>query len=212
MHVQVLAFIGVAALLTITPGADMAVVTRITLVHGKRAAWLASLGIVTGLLCWALASTMGLAALLHASATAYTGFRVVGAAYLIWLGIQSLRGAHGRAGHGGVQDVPAVVPAADIGGTAAYRQGLLSNLLNPKVGVFYSTFLPQFIAPGDPVVATSLLLAGIHIIMGVVWLFAYAAMVARAGDVLRRPRVRIQMERLTGAVLVAFGLRLSLER
>jgi RhtB (resistance to homoserine/threonine) family protein len=212
MHLNLLAFIGVATLITTTPGADMAVVTRITLVHGRRTAWLASLGIVNGLLCWALASALGLAALLHASATAFTALKVIGAAYLIWLGIQSwwVGRRHGpRAEGDGAQ---ATATAGTLGSAAAYRQGLLSNLLNPKVGVFYSTFLPQFITPGDPVLATSLLLAGIHIVMGVVWLFSYAAMVARAGDVLRRPRVKAAIERLTGAVLIAFGLRLGLER
>jgi RhtB (resistance to homoserine/threonine) family protein len=212
MHLNLLAFIGVAGLITITPGADMALVTRITLVHGRRAAWLANLGIVTGLLCWALASALGVAALLHASATAFTVLKVIGAVYLIWLGIQSWWGSRRHAPRAGDVGAQAVAQSSTPRDAATYRQGLLSNLLNPKVGVFYSTFLPQFIAPGDPVLATSLLLAGIHIVMGVVWLFAYAAMVARAGDVLRRPHVKAAIERLTGAVLIAFGLRLGLER
>ncbi|HSU66522.1 MAG TPA: LysE family translocator, partial [Tepidisphaeraceae bacterium] len=96
-------------------------------------------------------------------------------------------------------------------GWAAYRQGLLTNLLNPKVGLFYTTFLPQFVAPDDPVLLKSVLLGTIHNVMGVVWLTGYAYLVTRAGDVLRRPQIKRAIDRLTGAVLIALGLRLAVE-
>lgn len=213
MHVQFLAFTGVAALITITPGADMAVVTRIALTRGRRAAWFAGAGITNGLLCWAVASGAGLAALLSASATAYAILRTAGAVYLIYLGLASF--AHAR--HQTVpQEVEAAPPPATerpvTGAWPSYRQGLLSNLLNPKIAVFYTSFLPQFIGPGDPVFEASLLLAGIHMVIGVFWLTGYATLVARAGDALRRPRVKAALDRLTGLVLIGFGLRLGLER
>jgi len=94
---------------------------------------------------------------------------------------------------------------------AAYRQGLLTNLLNPKVGLFYTTFLPQFVAPGDPVLLKSVLLGTIHNLMGLLWLTGYAYLVTRAGDVLRRPEIKRAIDRLTGAVLIALGLRLAVE-
>jgi threonine/homoserine/homoserine lactone efflux protein len=212
MHLHLLAFIGVAALLTITPGADMAVVTRIALARGRRAAWLTSLGIINGLLCWAIAAALGLAALLNASATAFTVLKLAGAAYLILMGIQTLWRTRPSVIWASAEPEADPGIASRQGGWSAYRQGLLSNLLNPKIAVFYTTFLPQFMAPGDPVFATSLLLAGIHMSMGLIWLFAYTFLVTRAGDVLRRPRIKTAMERVTGTVLIGFGLRLGLAR
>ncbi len=186
----------------------MAVVTRITLARGRRPALFASVGITTGLFCWALASAVGLAALLRASTTAYTGLKLVGAAYLIWLGVQTWRQTF-RPSSDGDEEAGDAMPS---GHGAAYRQGLLSNLFNPKIAVFYTTFLPQFIAPGSPILASSLLLAGVHIVLGLIWLTLYVMLVARAGDVLRRPRARAVIQRVTGTVLIGFGLRLGLAR
>ena len=207
---HLLAFIAVATLLTITPGADMALVTRNALTGGRRPALLASAGIVSGLLVWATLSALGISALLNASATAFTILKLAGAAYLIFLGVQALWATrHGyvpvaeTAGSGSVQAIAAPV---------AYRQGLLSNLLNPKVGVFYTSLLPQFVTVDDGVASQSLALALIHIVIGIVWLVAYTGFVVRAGAVLRRPGVRVWLDRVTGTVLVALGLRLATER
>lgn len=212
MHVHLLAFAGVAALITITPGADMAVVTRIALAHGRRSAWLASIGIVNGLLCWALASGLGLAALLSASATAYAVLKLLGACYLIWLGLQTIISTRRRVNEQHETDATAVVRVPALSAWASYRQGLCSNLFNPKIAVFYTSFLPQFIEPGSTVLVAYLLLAGIHMLLGLLWLFSYALLVARGGEVLRRPSVKAAIERVTGVVLIAFGLRLGLER
>jgi threonine/homoserine/homoserine lactone efflux protein len=200
------AFVGVAALLTITPGADMALVTRNALASGWRAALLTTLGINSGVLTWAAASAVGLAALLRASAEAFTVLRVAGGAYLALLGLQTLWRARGRAGR---PDPAGPRAPARPPGAWAFRQGLLTNLLNPKIAVFYTAFLPQFIAPGDPVLAKSVLLAAIHNVMGLAWLSAYAWLVARAGDVLRRPWVKRLLDRVTGSVLVVLGARLA---
>jgi threonine/homoserine/homoserine lactone efflux protein len=131
----VIAYVLAAALLTITPGADMAIVTKVALRSGRRAAWSASLGICTGLLVWGAASAVGLAALVRASSAAFTVLKLAGAAYLVFLGVQALRGSH---------DEPAQVRTGH-----PYRQGLLSNMLNPKIAVFYTAFLPQFVRPGS---------------------------------------------------------------
>jgi threonine/homoserine/homoserine lactone efflux protein len=204
---QFVAFLGVAVLLTVTPGADMALLTRHALLRGRAAAMHAAYGIVTGLVVWAMLATAGLAALLTASATAFTVLKVVGGAYLVYLGLQTLWQARGvAAGEAAERAGQALTPLTPI---LAYRQGLLSNLLNPKVGVFYTTFLPQFVSPDGPAVPQLAFLAAVHIVMGLAWLITYVRLVMRAGDVLRRPQVRLWLERTTGAVLVGLGLRLA---
>jgi len=190
-------FIGVAALLTITPGSDMALVTRNALTRGRRAAWLTSLGICLGCLVHAIASSAGLSAILSRSAEAFQIVKLIGAGYLIFLGVRTLA-ARGEA----------AAPIAPRG-LSNFSEGLLTNILNPKVALFYLTFLPQFIAPGEPVLKKSILLASVHIAMGLAWLTAYAACVDRLGRVLSRSRVKRRMEALTGAVLIALGLRLA---
>jgi threonine/homoserine/homoserine lactone efflux protein len=196
------AFAGVATLLTVTPGADMALVTRAALARGRGEAFAVTLGIVCGLMAWATASALGVAALLAASATAFTVLKLAGAAYLVALGIHALLTA-GRA--------PEPVPEPRRG-RSSFAVGLVTNLLNPKIAVFYSTLLPQFIASGDPVLATSLAMAAVHGALSIVWLSAYAWAVTAMGDVLRRERVRRALDRVTGVVLVGLGAGLLLER
>jgi threonine/homoserine/homoserine lactone efflux protein len=201
---QILAFLGVALIVTITPGPDMALVTKHALASGRPAAYRATFGITTGLVTWAFLSAAGLAAILTASATAFTILKVAGGIYLVVIGLQAIWEAR----HGGAegQDAPA---SSLISGGSAFRQGLLSNLLNPKVGIFYTSFLPQFISPGEPVLATSALLAGMHLAMGIVWLAGYIQLVVSAGAVLRRPNVRAWLNRVSGSILVGLGLRLA---
>jgi threonine/homoserine/homoserine lactone efflux protein len=199
----VAAWSGLAALLTITPGADMALVARSALARGRGAALCTTWGIVSGLLVWGAASAAGIAALLAASATAYDVLRLAGAAYLAWLGVRAILGAGHRP-----------LDGRSAGGLArsAYLTGLASNLANPKIVVFYSTVLPGFVPAGADVLAWSLALAAIHAAMGLVWLSAYAWALHRARALVERPRVRRTLDRATGAVLVAFGVRLAAER
>jgi len=199
------AFIGVAALLTILPGADMALVTRNVLAVGRRRAMLTIAGICTGCIIHATASALGLSAILATSATAFNVVKTLGAAYLIWIGIQSIR----EAGQPAPVTSEASARRARLG---PFLQGFLTNILNPKVAVFYLTFLPQFISPGEPVLRRSLLLASIHIAMGFVWLTAYAWFIDRLGAVLTRPRVKAWLERVTGGLLIALGARLAWAR
>ena len=189
---RVLAFTLVAALVTVTPGVDMALVARHALGGGLPPALRASAGILLGLVVWATAAAAGIAALLASSATAFTALKLAGAAYLVYLGIKALVGgtSHREPRPG-----------------APFRQGLFSNLLNPKMAVFYPTVIPQFVAADDPL-AMPLVLATIHISMGVVWLPVYAWAVARLGAVFRSRWV----ERVTGVVLVGLGIRLALDR
>lgn len=203
-------FMGLAALLTIIPGADMALVARSTLLDGRRPAFFTSLGICLGLCVHATASALGLSAILRVSALAYTLVKAVGAGYLVYLGIQTIRGA-GRADLAEANGNSAQGQKFASRGLLArsLRQGMLTNVLNPKVAIFYLTFLPQFIAPGDPVLLESLGLAGIHIAMGLLWLALYAWFLSGFRGVLNRPRVRRTLESATGSLLVLLGLRLA---
>lgn len=211
---RLFAFVGVAALLTILPGADMALVTRNVLAVGRRRTMFTILGICAGCVIHATASALGISAILAASATAYNVVKTVGAAYLVWIGLQSIRSA----GHPSpaIQTVGGQTPKIFWGQTPqvfdTFLQGFLTNVLNPKVALFYLTFLPQFISPGEPVLARSLLLASIHIAMGLAWLSAYAWFIDRLGTVLTRPAVKAWLERVTGGLLVALGARLAWER
>jgi RhtB (resistance to homoserine/threonine) family protein len=207
MHANITAFTGVAALVILAPGPDTALVTKNALLHGRRAALATSFGVVSGLITWTLAAALGIAAVVRASETAFTVLKIVGAAYLIYLGVQALRAS--RRGHG------AEAPASE-GPTPqtsrAYRQGLFSNLANPKIAAFFTGFLPQFIAPGVSVTVPFLLLGAIFVAMTLGWLCLYALMASKAGGLLTRPRVKTALDRLTGVVLIGLGLRLVTER
>ena len=198
-------FVGYATVLAILPGADTALVTRNALAIGRNRTMLTILGIGAGCIIHALASALGLSAILATSARAFDIVKTVGAVYLVWIGVQSIREA-GRA-----QTAP---PSTGVRSIAShpFLQGFLTNLLNPKVAIFYLTFLPQFIAPGSNVLRRSLLLASLHIGIGFVWLSGYAWFIDQIGGVLTRPRVKAWLERITGGLLVALGLRLAWER
>ena len=199
------AFMGVAALLIVLPGADMALVTKNVLALGRRGAMLTILGICAGCVIHATASALGLSAIIATSAMAFNVVKTLGAAYLVWIGIQSIRDARRPA-------AAASAKPASRSGLGPFLQGFLTNILNPKVAVFYLTFLPQFISPGESVLRRSLLLASLHIVMGFVWLTAYSWFVDRIGAVLSRPRVKMWLEGITGGVLIALGARLAWER
>ncbi len=210
MDGQVLAFLGVAVLMTVTPGADMALLTKQALMNGRRAAFQTVFGITTGLVVWTALTAVGLAALLNASATAFTVLKLAGGAYLVYIGLQTIWQTRQRAA--GNDPTVQAAGAARITGRQAYRQGLLSNLLNPKIGVFFTSFLPQFVSVDEPALPKLAFLGLIQIVIGIVWLAWYVQLVVKAGDLLRRPRVRRWLDRATGAVLIGLGLRLATER
>jgi RhtB (resistance to homoserine/threonine) family protein len=205
---QVLAFALVAAVVTVTPGADTMLVVRNALRGGRRDGVLTALGIGSGLYVHALLSAIGVSVLLAQSAEAFLALRVAGAAYLAWLGLQSLRAGIRGAPPG---DVPGAARAA-VPAARCFREGILTNLLNPKVIVFYLALLPQFLSPGDPVLAKSLLLAAIHCVEGLAWLSIVAWAVDRSRRFFRRPALRRILDSVCGTVLVALGAKLALER
>jgi threonine/homoserine/homoserine lactone efflux protein len=207
MAANVPAFLGVAALVLVSPGPDTALVTRNALLHGRGPALATSLGVAMGLLVWTLASALGVAAVVHASATAFTALKLAGAAYLIWLGVQALRSA----GHGLAQAGAGGTSTRRIGARRGFRQGLLSNLANPKIAVFFTSLVPQFVGSGHGVLLPSLLLGALFALMTVTWLSGYAVLAAKAGGLLRRPRVNAALDRVSGCVLIGLGLRLATE-
>jgi threonine/homoserine/homoserine lactone efflux protein len=200
------AFAGLALLLAMTPGPDMATVTRNGLAYGRRGVVLTALGIGTALLCWIVATGFGVAALLATSAVLFTAVKLAGAVYLAYLGIRSLLSSRRHMSTSGVRAAP-LAPARRI-----YRTGFLSAMLNPKLGVFFVTLLPQFVHPGQPVLARMIVLGAIFATIGVTWMTGYGLLVTKVRDLIDRPRVRAWMERATGVVLVGFAARLALER
>ena len=209
MTSAVLAFTVAAALLALTPGADTALVLRASVRGGRAEGLGAVLGISSGVLTWGFASGAGLSALLSASPAGYQVLRWAGAAYLGYLGLRSL--LH-RVPDAAAPASPAAPDPAQRRSTwrTGARAGLVTNLLNPKIGVFYAAFLPQFVPHGAPVLAMSVGLTLIHVTLGTAWLSVVVITVDRARAVLGRPGVRRRMETITGAVLLGFGVRLAL--
>jgi threonine/homoserine/homoserine lactone efflux protein len=206
MGLHLTAFLGVAVLVIVTPGPDTALTTKNALLYGRRPAIATAFGVVTGLLVWTAAAALGMAAVLHASATAFTVMKLVGAAYLIWLGIQTLRAAgHGTAG------ADAANGTRRLNVLRGFRQGLVNDLANPKIAAFFTSLLPQFIESGHSVLLPFLVLGALFSAITLAWLVAFALMAAKAGGLLTRPRVRAGLDRITGFVLVALGLRLATE-
>jgi threonine/homoserine/homoserine lactone efflux protein len=197
------AFALASTLLILAPGPDSLLVLRNTLRHGRRAGWVTATGTMSGLLAWAVAAAFGLSALLQVSHLAYDAVRLAGACYLLWLGVSSLWPA--RRPHAG-PDRPA--PGAS-GWRRVYLNGLLSNLLNPKIGVFFIAFLPGFIPAGAPAPLFPLGLGLWFIAETGAWLVALAWMAARGAGWLRRSTVQRWLERVTGVALIGFGLRLA---
>jgi RhtB (resistance to homoserine/threonine) family protein len=203
---DVVAFAAVAAVIVVVPGPDMALVLRNGVSYGRHAAVATALGISTGLLVWAFAAALGIAALLHASSTAFTVLKLAGAAYLVWLGLRALREAWRGSWDGSLG------ARSQRRRASPFREGLLTNLFNPKVALVYTTLIPQFVDPGRSEVAQTFLLAGVFIAMGLLWLTGYALLIAKIGALLRRSSVRRAVNAVAGTVLTALGVRLAFER
>lgn len=195
-------FAAVVALLTLTPGLDTALILRTSLLAGRRPAWGVVLGIQAGTLLWGLLAAVGLSALLAASQLAYDVLRWAGAAYLVWMGARMLLAKERHDDGGGGQEA---------GFRTGFRRGLVTNLLNPKVGAFYVAMLPQFIPEDAPHAAMGLLLAGVHVGEGLVWSAVLIGFATLMSGVLRAAPVRRALDRVTGVVIVGFGLRLAVD-
>jgi threonine/homoserine/homoserine lactone efflux protein len=203
---SVATFAVVALALTLTPGLDTALVLRAALTRSRRDAAATAAGIVAGLFVWGAAAAVGISALLTASQLAYDVLRYAGAAYLVWFGLRLLVRA--------VRGAPGAEPVGVAGSSPwrAARQGLATNLLNPKVGVFYVALLPQFLPAGSDPLAVGVLLAGVHGLISVVWFALLILLASALAARLRRPRTVRAIDGVTGTTLIGFGVTLAVTR
>lgn len=200
-------FLVVATVVIVTPGPDTALTIRNTLAGGRRSGVFTAFGVSLGQATWAVATALGIATLLAASEPAFRAVKLIGAAYLVFLGLQSLYAALRRK-----DGVDWSLRRNRLEPRAALRQGVISNLTNPKMAAFFPALLPQFVPAGEVAFALLLGLGLLFALMTLVWLTAYSFAVARVGGLLSRPRVRRALDAAFGVVLVALGLRLATER
>ncbi len=199
---NLVAFSLAAALIVLIPGPDTLVVLRGVLLHGRRQAALTALGVLTGLLVWMTAAALGLTAVLRASQDGYLLLRLAGAAYLLWVGVQALRSR--------ALGLEVSAPSRSLVGRG-FRAGLLTDLLNPKVGVFFVTFFPAFIPRHAPVAAVTVGMGLIFVAETALYFAAMLLFVRRLTAWLSRERIRRRLNRATGLVLIGFGVRLAME-
>ena len=209
MSGSLLGFIGISLLVIVTPGPDTALTIRNSLLGGRVAGMATALGVASGQSLWALATSAGVASLLLASAALFAAVKLAGAAYLVFLGLEAmwhaLRPARADRSLAPARKLAPLEPAS------AYRQGVASNLANPKMAVFFMSLLPQFAPASGPTFAALAGLGALFALLTLGWLALYALAVARASDLLRRPRVARWLAGITGAALVALGLELAAE-
>jgi threonine/homoserine/homoserine lactone efflux protein len=213
MHGNPLTFFAVIIMLTVTPGADMALVSRRVLGNGMRSVLPTLAGIFSGLCVHVTLCVAGISLLIARSHLAFTTLRIAGACYLMWLGVQSLLEARRtRAAAAAARAAGTEVEAPDVDRGAWrrwYVQGLFTNVLNVKVALFYTAFLPQFASPGPGFALRAVGLALVQFAIGFAWLLVWATFVRKAAGAAERPRLKVIVERVTGCALVAFGVRLA---
>ncbi|MFD4319284.1 LysE family translocator [Streptomyces sp. NPDC058548] len=198
----------VAGLLTLTPGLDTALILRTSALGRRARAWGVVLGIQSGTLLWGALTSLGVTALFTASHLAYVTLRWIGAAYLVWMGVRMLRDTFRGLPTTGVSESDLLAGKDSV--TGGWRQGALTNLLNPKMGAFYVAVLPQFIPVGASHFTMGLLLTTVHILIGLVWSAVLIGAARVLHGRLRRPEARRLLDRITGTVIAAFGIRLAL--
>jgi threonine/homoserine/homoserine lactone efflux protein len=206
LAIDFLSFLAVSLVVIMTPGPDTTLTIRNTLL-GRRAGGVATAaGVAVGLCCWAVATSFGVVALLVASEPVFLAIKYVGAAYLVFLGVLALRRQPAD------RPIPAATAAPALNPVAAFRQGIISNLGNPKIAVFFASLLPQFVPTAHASVSAFLVLGSSFAVLTFTWLVLYAVVIARIGTLLQQRQVRRWLEAVMGTLLVGFGLRLATER
>ncbi|KDN81815.1 lysine transporter LysE [Kitasatospora cheerisanensis KCTC 2395] len=208
MAAPLASFALVVGLLTLTPGVDTALILRTAALGQRRRAWGVVLGIQTGTMIWGTASAAGLSVLLTASRLAYETLRWAGVCYLLWMGVQLFRDRHREPA---AEDAPSATGQGNGGGLwAGWRRGTVTNLLNPKVGVFYVAVLPPFIPAGQPHLPAGVLLTSVHVLEGTLWSAVLIGFAHTLRTWLRRPAARRLLDRVTGTAVLGFGVKLAL--
>jgi threonine/homoserine/homoserine lactone efflux protein len=204
---EALAYLGVCAVVICTPGPDTALTIRNSIIGGRRGGVLTAAGIASGQMVWTIAASVGIAGLIQASQPAFTALKIVGAAYLVFLGVQSIWAAlRRRPSH---EERKAEPP--ELGPRKAVRQGFVSNIANPKMAAFFLSLLPQFVPAAEGSFAALLPLGLVFCLMTFGWLTLYAVVLNRLGPIMQRSRVRRALDAASGAVLVALGIRVATE-
>lgn len=200
-------FAGVSLLLAVTPGPDMAVVTRSALAHGRRGVLLTTAGNALALMLWVIATAVGVAALLRTSALLFFAVKIIGAGYLIYLGLRTWWFSRRVA----AESAPTLAARAEPPSISQFRLGFVSASTNPKLGVFFVTFLPQFVNRDSPALTQLLILGSVFALVGWTWMSIYGLAVTRLRTVVTAAPVRRWMDRVTGTVLIGLGLRLAFD-
>jgi len=210
METTFLAFLGISALVIATPGPDTALTIRNTLLGGRRAGTFTALGVAVGQIAWAAATSVGLVAVLLASEPVFRAIKLLGAIYLLYLGIQSIRSA--ARGPGSPISVSPAVEPNRVADSRAFRQGVINNLANPKMAVFFASVLPQFAPKGEGMLSTLALLGLCFAVLTFLWLALYAAAIARAGALVRGSSLRRAIEGVAGVALIGLGIKVAVEQ
>jgi threonine/homoserine/homoserine lactone efflux protein len=206
---HLLVYVGVVVAIALLPGPDTAVVTKNALIHGREAALGSAIGVNVGLSVWTLATALGVAAILRSSATVYDALKLIGALYLVYIGARTLWESRRRSR--AATDAETAT-ARSLDGRGGFVQGVISNLANPKVGIFFTSLLPQFVSPHGSALLQMLMLGGIFIAFNVFWMCSYALAAVKLSHILSRRRVKAVIDRVSGLVLVGVGIRLAIER
>ena len=209
MDASVLTFLGISAAVIVTPGPDTALTVRNTFLGGRHGGILTAVGVSAGQVVWSVGTSLGLLAVLLTSEAVFHALKLLGAAYLGYLGVQSLRSAF-RGGPPRGSEPPRDARGR-LGGLAAFRQGLLNNLANPKMAVFFASVLPQFAPPGHGMLSVLVLLGAVFSVLTFLWLTLYAVVIARAGAFVRGSRVRRAIDGTAGVALIGLGVSVATE-
>lgn len=209
---QLVTYSVIVLLLTLTPGADTMLVLRNVFSSGKRAGIITAIGISSGLLIYAALTSLGISVLLTKSVVLYQTLKLLGAGYLVYLGIQSILPVIKSKKDNKKDELKTHIKKLKRTDTRAFVEGLLSNLFNPKIAVFYLTFLPQFINPQDHILVQSFFLTGIHVVMGLIWLSFLSVFIGSIKFIYTSSRVQHALEAISGTVMIIFGILLLFER
>ncbi|QJX74642.1 LysE family translocator [Priestia megaterium] len=198
-------FVITCIFLVILPGPDTAIMTKNTLTVGKQGGFKTMLGICCALSIHTLTAIVGLSAIIAKSALLFSIFKYIGAVYLIYLGIKSLWTLRN-------QETTETISKSKYKNKSSFKQGFFTNLLNPKVAVFFLTFLPQFVNPGSHTFMPFLILGITYIVLTVVWYLFYIYLLNQISAFMKKPKTQKIIEGITGTILIGFGVKLALEK